>query len=285
MKLGINIPNFGEYFDPQTVVELAQEAEKAGWDGFFLWDHIGWMDSPIPMNDPWVVLSAIAAKTKRIRFGPLITPLPRRRPWKLARETVSLDHLSNGRLILGIGLGYPPDTEFEFFGEEPDSKIRAKKLDEGLAILTGLWSGKPFHYHGEAFTLQEMTFLPSPVQSPRIPIWIAGTWPYKAPFWRAAQWDGVVPEMNDPDHPMTPDILQEVIEYIQSYRTKNTPFDIIIGGETPGEDLSEQYEILSPYKKLGVTWWSEDINGRRGSLKEMRERIRQGPPKVKHIEV
>jgi len=285
MKLGINIPNFGEYFDPQTVVELAQEAEKAGWDGFFLWDHIGWMDSPIPMNDPWVVLSVIAAKTRRIHLGPLVTPLPRRRPWKLARETISIDHLSNGRLILGIGLGYPPDTEFENFGEESDSKIRAKKLDEGLAILTGLWSGKPFQYQGEAFTLQKMTFRPSPVQSPRIPIWIAGTWPNKAPFRRATQWDGVVPIMADAVRPMTPAILQEVLDYMHPYRTKNTQFDIVIGGETPGEDSTEQIKIISPFKKLGVTWWSENINGWRGSLNEMRERIKQGPPKVKHMKV
>ena len=168
MKFSFNIQNFAPFDDVHRVVELAKEAEAGGWDGFFLWDHIHW-DGP-PMLDPWVTLAAIAMATERIRFGALVTPLARRRPWTLARETVTLDHLSRGRLIVGAGLGFPVDVEFERLGEETDDRVRAQKLDEGLDILTGLWSGEPFSYQGEHYQLDNVTFLPRPVQQPRIPI-------------------------------------------------------------------------------------------------------------------
>lgn len=285
MKYGITIPNFGEYFNPRTVVDLAREAEKAGWDGFFLWDHMLFRkDSHVPINDPWIVLAAIAANTKRISFGTTVTPVPRRRPWKLARETVSLDHLSIGRLILGVGLGFPPDVEYGFFGEEPDVKLRAKKLDEGLDILSGLWSGKPFSYKGEHFKLKQMVFLPPPVQSPRIPIWVAGMWPHRSPFRRAAKWDGVIPICVDFSREITPEILQEILNYIKQYRTSNGHFDVVIFGETPSDDLDKGAEKISSLIKVGMTWWLEMITGQRGSFEEMRERIKQGPLKGTSME-
>ena len=149
MRFAINVPNFGTYSDPRTAADLAREAEDAGWDGFFVWDHIlGAREWQVPIADPWVLLSAVAMRTERIRLGPMVTPIPRRRPWKLARETVTLDHLSRGRLVLGVGLGFPPDAEFEQFGEDGDPRVRAAKLDEGLAVLTGLWSGQPFRLRG-----------------------------------------------------------------------------------------------------------------------------------------
>lgn len=280
MKYGITIPNFGEYFNPRKVVDLAREAEKAGWDGFFLWDHMLFRkDAHVPINDPWIVLAAIAANTKRIRFGTAVTPVPRRRPWKLARETVSLDHLSIGRLILGVGLGFPPDVEYGFFGEETDVKLRAKKLDEGLDILSGLWSGKPFSYKGEHFKLKQMVFLPPPIQSPRIPIWVAGMWPHRSPFRRAARWDGVIPICADFSKEITPEILQEILNYIKQYRTSNGHFDVVMFGETPSDDLVRGAEKIASLIKVGMTWWLEIITGRRGSFEEMRERIKQGPPK------
>ena len=142
MKYALNFPNFGDYSNPRELAELALDAEKAGWDGFFLWDHMTsssrlTSSSNIPFVDPWVALSAIAMKTESISIGTWITPLPRRRPWKVARETVSIDHLSNGRLILGVGLG-APDFEFIAYGEEVDPGIRAQKLDEGLKIIDEL---------------------------------------------------------------------------------------------------------------------------------------------------
>ena len=166
MRFCISIPNFGEYADVRRLAELAKEAEENGWDGCFLWDHInGWTQEP--MVDPWVALAVMAAATSRIRLGTMVTPLARRRPWKLARETVTLDHLSGGRLILGVGLGFPPEEEFTRLGEDADDRARARKLDEGLAVLTGLWSGEPFSFQGDEFEIDEATFLPRPLQQPR----------------------------------------------------------------------------------------------------------------------
>jgi len=166
--------------DANAASELAQEAEAAGWDGVFIADamDIGMPNSPpFPWFDPWIVLAAMAMRTERIRIGTMITPVPRRRPWKLARETVTLDQLSNGRLIFGAGLGAAEhDGGFYKVGEAMDLKIRAERLDEGLAILAGLWSGKPFSFSGHHYRVQEMTMLPPPVQSPRIPIWVPGVW-------------------------------------------------------------------------------------------------------------
>jgi alkanesulfonate monooxygenase SsuD/methylene tetrahydromethanopterin reductase-like flavin-dependent oxidoreductase (luciferase family) len=180
--------------DVDLLVRMGVEADRAGWDGFFLWDHMRLMrEIPVPLFDPWVTLGAIAARTERVRIGTMITPLARRRPWKLARETVTLDHLSRGRLILGVGLGYPPDADFELLGEDPDERVRAEKLDEGLELLVGFWKGEPFEFRGKHFRVREAQFLSTPVQRPRIPIWVAGMWPNRAPFRRAVAWEGTFP--------------------------------------------------------------------------------------------
>lgn len=291
IKYGINVPNFGDYWHPKTLAELASEAEEAGWDGFFIWDHIsgptewavpvGNSDVPIaraPFADPCVALTAIAMKTEHIRIGALVTPLARRRPWKLARETVSIDHLSNGRLIVGVGLG-AASKEFEVFGENGDAKVRAKKLDEGLDVRTGLWTGKSFNYSGEYYQMNEVTFLPKPVQSPRIPIWIACFWPNKKPLRRAAHYDGVVPGVADWTKTLTPDNVRQIVTYIAKHRTNHGSFDVMIGGQTPS-DSEEGAKMVQPYVEAGATWWSEELTGWRGSLKEMQERIRHGPPRV-----
>jgi len=277
MKFALNFPNFGDYSNPKVLAELAREAEKAGWDGFFLWDHMTFeKGSNIPFVDPWVALSAIAMKTENISIGTWVTPLPRRRPWKVARETVSIDHLSDGRLILGVGLG-APDYEFIAYGEDVDPRIRAQKLDEALQILTGLWSGELFKFNGKHYNLKEITFLPQPING-HIPIWVAGMWPNKKPFQRAARYDGVCPiNANIPDK-LTPSDLRDIIKYMEKYREGNNKFDIIIAGETP-LDSEKGVEIVKPYAEAGATWWNEYINGWRGSFKEMRERIRKGPPK------
>jgi alkanesulfonate monooxygenase SsuD/methylene tetrahydromethanopterin reductase-like flavin-dependent oxidoreductase (luciferase family) len=173
--------------DAPAAVEIAQEAEAAGWDGFFVWE-------PVWGVDPWVTLGAIAVRTERIRIGTMITPVSRRRPWKLAGETVTVDHLSNGRVILSVGLG-ALDTGFAEFGEEIDRKARAQLLDEGLDIITGLWSGQPFNYDGQYYTIRETTFQPAPppVQKPRIPVWVVGAWPWPRSMQRAMRYDGILP--------------------------------------------------------------------------------------------
>ena len=199
MRYGIYVQNFGDYGDPHNLLTLAREAEDSGWDGFFLWDHLLlYRHSDIPFVDAWVALGAIAARTERLRLGPLITPAARRRPWKLTREAVSLDHLSHGRAILGVGLGAPPDAEFECFGEDSDDRVRARKLDEALEVIDGLWRGEDFSHQGEFYRVDNVKFVPRAIQSPRVPIWVAGFWPSKPPLRRAERWDGVFPLKRPP---------------------------------------------------------------------------------------
>lgn len=274
LKYGINVPNFGDYCHPGTLAELARGAEEAGWDGFFVWDHI---QGEWPFSDPTVALAAIALNTERILIGVMVTPLARRRPWKLAREMVSLDHLSGGRLVMGVGLGNP-QSEFELFGEEGDARVRADKLDEGLEIIAGLWTGEPFSYSGKYYHLDEVTFLSKPVQTPRIPIWVGGFWPNRRPMRRAARYDGAYPARDWPEN-LTTDDLREIFDYIGNHRTETGPFEIVVGGSTP-PDPEKGAEIVKPWIEAGATWWSEDINGWRGPLEEMWKRIRSGPPRL-----
>ena len=280
MRYGVFLPNFGPFGDPHVLIDLARDAESYGWDGLFIWDHILFQgDSPHDVVDPWVALAGIATNTSTLRFGALMTPLARRRPWKVARETATLDRLSNGRLIVGAGLGFPPDAEFEFFGDPSDDRVRAQRLDEGLAILNGLWSGEPFSFSGEHYTLEEMQFLPTPVQKPRPPIWIAGWWPNKPPFRRAARWDGVYPERADWKIP-TPDDLREILAYVRQHREDGSdPKDVVLNGHTP-HDPRRGADRLEPYEAVGLTWWLERVDLEHlYSVEEARGRIQSGPPK------
>lgn len=283
MQYGISVPNFGDYADPRRLAAFAREAEEAGWDGFFVWDHMTFMRGvTLEIADPWVLLAAIACRTERVKLGALVTPVARRRPWKLAREVTTLDHLSNGRMIFGAGLGAPADSEFADFGEDPDPRVRAAKLDEGLAILRGLWSGEPFAFDGAHYRLHEVTFRPTPLQE-RLPVWIAGTWPHRPPFRRAARWDGVVPlGANDAwDETMPPEEVRALLAYVREQQTaeeRARPFDVAITGSTHGlEDASR----VASYRDAGATWWIESISGYRGAFEEMRARVRQGPVRVR----
>ncbi len=281
MKFGIELAPWGELANPRDLAVAAREAEKAGWDGFFVWDAMLHDPQHLPKADPWIAMAAVAAATERIAIGPMVTPPPRRRPWKLAREAVSLDQLSNGRLILGVGLGDPSDTEFEWFGEPGvDHKTRARMLDEGLAIIDGLWSGKPFSFDGEHYKLHEMVFEPVPVQRPRIPIWVGGYWPNKAPFRRAARWDGVQP--GSFSGALSSAETRDVIAYIAEQRGGNLEgFDVAVGGQTPGDDPQRAAEQVREYAEAGATWWLEIAGGEATAwtAEEVRTRIRQGPPR------
>lgn len=280
MQFAIDLPHFGPFSDPQRVAELAYIAEDAGWNGFFLWDHINFKDDkspePIAIADPWILLAAIALRTREIKLGTMITPLPRRRPWKLARETVTLDHLSGGRLILGVGLGGNYYGEYSDFGEDTDAKARGEMLDEGLAILTQLWSGKQVSYAGKHYQLAQVQFLPKPLQQPRIPIWIAGNWPHKKPFRRAAQFDGVYPQMSG--RALTPEDFREILSYIQSQRAQTTLFDALAYGLTSGTDKAQDAAHVSSFAEAGATWWLEHFDPQQ-TLEQVRQRIQQGPPR------
>jgi alkanesulfonate monooxygenase SsuD/methylene tetrahydromethanopterin reductase-like flavin-dependent oxidoreductase (luciferase family) len=287
MRYAINVPNFADYADPATFVHLAREAEDAGWDGLFVWDHIlVARDGRMPIADPWILLAAAAAATSRIRLGPMVTPLPRRRPWVVARQIATLDHLSGGRVIFGAGLGHPPDAEFEAFGEDGSLRGRAESLDEGLAIVDGLLRGEPFAYEGRRFRLTEMTFLPQPVQRPRPPVWLGGYWPRRAPFRRAARWDGVAPgslalSETAPHLPIPPDELRGVLDLIAEERGERgmDGFDVLVAGSTP-DDRDATVEMLAPYAAMGVTWWSEGVNSWRGDVAQMQRLVAGGPPRA-----
>lgn len=281
MRYGVFLPNFGPFGDPEVLIELAQVAESHGWDGLFIWDHMLFEPSTAhDVVDPWVTMAGIAANTTGLRFGALMTPLARRRPWKVARETATLDRLSNGRLIFGAGLGFPPDAEFEFFGEPSDDRVRADKLDEGLAILDGLWSGRRFSFSGDHYTLQDMQFHPTPVQQPRPPVWIAGWWPHKRPFRRAARWDGVFPELDGGQIP-TPDDLTDILTYVRRHRDDGSnPKDVVLNGYTR-HDQTAGHKVVEPYIEAGLTWWLERVDLERlFSIDEARGRIVAGPPKA-----
>ena len=287
MQYGLYLPNFGPFGDARMLADLASDAETAGWDGFFIWDHIA---RPLltEVVDPWIALAAIAMKTSRLRIGALVTPLPRRRPWKVARETVSLDHLSGGRLVFGVGTGSSGGGEVEWanFGEEMDAEARAAMLDEGLAVLTGLWSGAPFTFTGRHYRVAESRFLPPAMQAPRIPVWVAGYWPNRPPFRRAARWDGVFPLFGVEGPDVLPHVLAAV-RYVRECRTDGAAFDVAhAGGPTPGDDPPRAAAIVQPYEEAGVTWWLERIYptcfGAEWSghwpVDAMRARIQQGPP-------
>jgi alkanesulfonate monooxygenase SsuD/methylene tetrahydromethanopterin reductase-like flavin-dependent oxidoreductase (luciferase family) len=235
--------------DPAVMADLAEAAEQRGWDGFFLWDHVAYREPVRAVADPWVVLAAIACRTERLRIGPMVTPLARRRVHKLARETVTLDHLSRGRLTLGVGLGSDRNDEFERFGEVTDPRARARLLDEGLERLAGYWAGE---------------LEPPPVQQPRIPVWVASRWPNRRPLRRAARWDGLFPI----DLP-GPEALAELVEEVRGLRAGNDdPFDFVVE-VAPGAD-TESWEAA------GATWVLTSF-GYTARLKEVRAAIEAGP--------
>jgi alkanesulfonate monooxygenase SsuD/methylene tetrahydromethanopterin reductase-like flavin-dependent oxidoreductase (luciferase family) len=270
MRCGVTVPNIGQL---DLLLTMGREAEAAGWDGFFLWDHIRFSDeSDVSVHDPWVALAAVAATTERIRLGPLVTPLARRRPWTVARETVTLDHLSHGRVIFGAGLGFPPDVEFGSFGEPTGDRERAELLDEGLAVLDGLWSGEPVTVDGRHHRVDGVRFLPRPVQRPRIPVWIAGMWPTHAPFRRAARWDGVFPIAVTDGQPgaISSAAFAEALAFTLSIRRSDAPFDAVVQG-APNTDPGE-------YAAAGATWWLLTDDGGPGWEERILGEIRAGPP-------
>jgi alkanesulfonate monooxygenase SsuD/methylene tetrahydromethanopterin reductase-like flavin-dependent oxidoreductase (luciferase family) len=241
---GVFLPPFGTFGDPTSLLDLAMVAEATGWDGFFLWDHVlHRVDGPYA--DAWIALAAVASRTERMRVGPMVTPVPRRRPWKLARETVTVDHLSRGRLVLGVGIGTDHSREFSAFGEPSDDRTHAELLDEGLEILTRLWSGEPVDYRGRHLTVDGVRFLPRPLQQPRIPIWCGAHWPHRRPLHRAARYDGVVP-IGD----LTPDDLTALVGEIAAQRPTDTPFDVAIPSWTARAGAPS-------YETAGATWWLE----------------------------
>lgn len=272
MHYAIEVVNLGEYADPRLVMRLAQAAETAGWEGLFVWDHLGFVWGA-PSGDPWVILSAVAATTTRLRLGTSVTPLPRRRPQTIAQTVAGLDLLSRGRVIFGAGLGGVPQ-ELAAFGEPTDAQQRAAMLDEGLDILSRLWAGEKVDHHGVHYTVDNVTLAPLPIQRPRVPIWIGGE--SRPALRRAARYDGWVVGGADEQGNMikSPQDLSEKIAYIRAQRSSSEPFDIALTGYSePGEA-----EKIRLYAAVGVTWWLESLHGYRGSMDELLNRVNAGPP-------
>lgn len=285
MKYGLEMASAGAAGDARTMGELAHIAEESGWDGTFLEDYIVWQSHPdVPTYDPWITLAAMAMRTQRIRLGTMVTPIARRRPWKLAQELVTLDHLSNGRMILGIGLGdtgesIGRDSSFAQFGEMLDPKPRARMLDEGLEIITRIWLGEPFFFDGEFYKIQDIKILPKPVQQPRIPIWVGGGYPNRGPVARALRWDGSC-MYKQKGHWMQPEDVRALTEAVIARRGTADGYDIVAGGAPRWEDENKQRTYLASVAAEGVTWWHEYIPPDVGDFEVQRKMIERGPLRI-----
>jgi len=253
MKFGFVLPSGGA----RAAADFARLAEDSGWDGFFVWE-------PVWGVDAWVALTAAAMRTERIRLGTMLTPLPRRRPWDLAGQVATLDNLSGGRVILSVGLGAVHDGWLAF-EPDPGRRVRAELMDEGLAVLTGLWGGQPFSYEGRHFTVRPTDFAvpPPPVQRPRVPIWVVGGWPAPRSMRRAARWDGWLPNLvgaegaghTEPRH------VREGVEWVRAARAEEgldmAGYDVVTEGVTPADDPAGARAVVEPWREAGATWWIE----------------------------
>ena len=264
-RTALFLPIFDELSDPGLVADLAVEAELAGWDGLFVWDHMLYRPPVTDVADPWVTLAAVARSTERLRIGPMVTPVARRRPHKLARETVTLDRLSGGRLVFGAGLGGDPGRELSGLGEETDARARARLLDEGLDLLLRLWSGEQVDHGGPAYTADGVAFGPPPVQQPRIPVWLGARHGFEAPLRRAARYDGLFPIGLE-----SPADLTAMLAVVAAHRPPGAgPFDVAVQGtidEAPG-----------PWVAAGANWWLVRFDPFTVTAAEVRSAIRRRP--------
>jgi len=263
VHFSVNVPNFGDFADAHTVARVAVAAEEAGWDALFVWDHVVHdkrRRGEQPFGDPWMLLTAAALATSRIKLGPLVTPVPRRRPEQLARQVATLDALSGGRVIFGAGLGGPIEDEFGSFGDTTDAVVLAERLDEGLDLLTRYWTGETVDHEGAHYRVRSTALLPATVQQPRPPVWIAGYWPKRRPMRRAARWDGAVPLFTSANHGDAPpvDEVREVAAFIAAERGNNAdrPFELVVGGRS---DPARAADLIGPLREAGATWWDERL--------------------------
>jgi alkanesulfonate monooxygenase SsuD/methylene tetrahydromethanopterin reductase-like flavin-dependent oxidoreductase (luciferase family) len=278
LRRGLAVPCFTA--DPADIIGLGLAAEQGGFDGFFLWDHLTHDDrgDGPPVLDLWPLLAVLATQTSQIRLGTLITPVPRRRPWQLAKETVTVDRLSGGRLVLGVGIGSPVYGDFGIFHEPTSGRVRAGLLDEGLEVLTGLWTGQRFAFSGEHFTVEPVRFRPVPVQQPRIPIWVGGVLPARGPVRRACRWDGMVPLVRhgsgETGRASAGDIAA-VRDQARLARGSADGFDLVVWADLEQEP-GEVAGLAPDYVAAGATWWVESAESGPGWLDQATERVARG---------
>ena len=263
MHHGLFVAPFGELADARVLADFARQAEASGWEGMFLWDHIQWQPG-LAVADPWVCLTAIAMATGRIKFGLLVTPLTRRRPQEVARQTTTLDRLSLGRLVVGVGLGHDRMGELSAFGEIVDPPTQARRLDEALELISALWTGGEVRHRGANYVADGVAFTPTPVQQPRIPIWVAGRTTNTGPTRRAARWDGYFPIE------LSPEEVTVEMARIEGLRGSLDGFDLVIT-EPPGTDPS-------PWVRVGATWFLAGA-GQAATAEDLDRIITAGPPR------
>jgi alkanesulfonate monooxygenase SsuD/methylene tetrahydromethanopterin reductase-like flavin-dependent oxidoreductase (luciferase family) len=269
MRFGLTLPIFDRLADPALLAELANEAEAAGWDAVFVWDHLRYRSPAHAVTDPWIAIAAMASRTDRVLLGPMVTPLARRRPQVVARQLVALDHLSNGRIVFGAGLGLDSSgEEFARFGEETDPRRRAEMLDEGLGLLGALLSGDEVDHHGDHYTAAGVRFLPTPVQQ-RLPIWVAARWPNRRPLRRAAKYDGAfIIDITPPDLPAAISAI-EAASVDVGRPAGLGGYDVVVQG-VPGADPK-------PWAAAGATWLLTSFDPFTVDADEVRAAIAHGP--------
>lgn len=263
-------------------VEQAVRAEQAGWDGVFVWEAAYGIDA-------WVLLSAMAQRTSRIRLGTMLTPLPWRRPWKVASQAVTLDELSGGRAILTVGLG-ATDTVLGNTGEVLDRKQRAEMLDEGIDMIAGMWDGdlafSGRHYQVDLSSRVDLFGATHGVQKPRIPIWVVGAWPRPKSMRRVLRCDGLLPNCfgDEGFRETTPDDIRAMIEWLDANGGRRPGFDVVMEGETPPDDAARATEIVTPWADAGCTWWLdarwESPSYGPDRERQVNERLEAGPPRI-----
>lgn len=276
MRYGLDLSAVGPCGEPGTMTELARLAEESGWDGIFLEDYVFFHDPVVPAYDPWVTLSAIAVATSKLVLGTAVTPVARRRVWKLAAETMTLDRLSGGRLVLGVGLGDAGSKDFDGVGELTGPRERAAALDESLDVLAALWSGESVSYHGRYLSVDDVRLPATPAQSPRIPIWVGGCAALPGPRQRALRWDGSLLYGTPP--PDWQDLTAEdVLELKTEARSRGKDdFVVAVGGRRRRDDHAAEIEYVTSLAVAGADWWCEYVPPTT-SLEDARRLITGGP--------
>lgn len=275
MRHGIFVAPFRELSDPGRMVDLAVAAEGAGWEGFFLWDHV--LAQPDwAVADPWTILAAAARATRRIRIGTMVTPLARRRPWVLARQVATLDGLSDGRLVLGVGLGDDGWQEFSAFGEDPDPRVRASALDEGLEVLRGLLGEGPTEFQGSVHRIHVPSFLP-PTTQPQVPMWAACRWPRRRPLRRAARLEGCFPIFPGGWPPARPDpgAVATVASDLRALGAR-APYDLAVTWAEWAHPASSPAE-LRDLEAAGATWALEWLGPEGLAAADVEGVVQRGP--------
>lgn len=277
MKYAVYCANYGALADPHLLLDIAVRSETAGWDGFFVYDHIVVGGRTV---DPWTVLAAVAARTNLV-LGPMVVAVPRRQPWELAHQTITLDRLSEGRLILGAGIGEAADHAV--IPASHNGHPRRERLDAGLELLEALWSGEEVTTTNGPWPLYQLKLRPGPFNG-RIPIWVGGRHPADAPMRRAARFDGAFPIRKtwNPLEPLTPDELEEMASVVRAERGNLDHFELVTAGKTP-PDRAAAGAIVADYEAVGATWWLETLEPRRGEVHTLLDRVDAGPPSASAV--